>query len=146
MTKLEFLDQLRNELQGNMEPSAVNSNIDYYDSYIKEEMDKGMSEEEILQSLGDPWVIAQTILNVDNSMGNAESYDSSAQAHSSYNTRASESVQNPWWKKLLIILVVVMVVLGIFSIGIGLIRLLAPIALPVLIVVFVVRLMKGGKS
>ena len=146
MTRLEFLEQLRKELQGSMSQNAVNDNIDYYDSYIREEMGKGISEEEVLQTLGDPWIIAQTIADAGNGPKEKESYESSGQTYSSRNVQPSVNTQNQWWKKLLIILVIVMVVMGIFTIGVGLIRLLAPIVVPVLIVILVVRLIKGGQS
>ena len=61
MTKSEFLAELKKALQGNLSSSAVRENMDYYDRYIIEETAKGKSEQEVVDMLGDPWILARTI-------------------------------------------------------------------------------------
>ena len=41
MTRQEFLQELQLALQGQLSQAAVHGNIQYYDSYIKEEVRKG---------------------------------------------------------------------------------------------------------
>ena len=57
MTRAEFLEQLRSALQGNVQEHVVQENVAYYNQYISEELQKGKTEEEVLQMLGDPWIL-----------------------------------------------------------------------------------------
>lgn len=65
MTQTEFLDTLRKALNGKTDPGVVSENLSYYRSYISDELHKGRSEAEILEELGDPRLIARTILDAE---------------------------------------------------------------------------------
>ncbi len=65
MTKREFLDTLRRSLNGKMTEAEVADNIAYYENYISQSVSGGKSEEQVLSELGDPRLIAKTILQVD---------------------------------------------------------------------------------
>ena len=77
MGRQEFIDRLRAALNGNVSAATVAENVNYYNEYIYSEMRRGRSEEEILNSLGDPRLIARTIIetNTDGS-GRGASYRS----------------------------------------------------------------------
>ena len=62
MEKQEFLDKLRLALNGRVETGTVSDTIAYYEEYINTEVRKGRSEEEVMASLGDPRLIARTII------------------------------------------------------------------------------------
>ena len=62
MNKQEFLEKLRLALNGKVSASVVAENLKFYEDYINTEMRKGKSEEEVLNSLGDPRLIARTIV------------------------------------------------------------------------------------
>ncbi len=140
MTKTEFLSQLKRELTGNINPQAVQENIEYYDRYIMDEVRSGKSEEDVVQILGDPWVLAQTLIGVKNSAD--EIYEDVEKTYSHMGGVARKE-KSMWWKKLLGILFVIMIILCVVAIMTGLIRLLAPVFLPVAIVMLVIRLIKG---
>jgi uncharacterized membrane protein len=63
MDKNEFLSILKKSLEGEVSPNIIKQNIDYDDQYIgghqKEE------EKEILNKLGDPKLIARTIIDTE---------------------------------------------------------------------------------
>lgn len=63
MGKLEFLQGLKTELEGRVSHSIIQENLNYYDSYITEEIRKGHAEEEVIDSLGGPRIIARTIVD-----------------------------------------------------------------------------------
>ena len=44
MTRAEFLQGLRTELEGRVPYSVIQENIRYYDSYISDEISKGASK------------------------------------------------------------------------------------------------------
>ncbi|MDO5392646.1 MAG: DUF1700 domain-containing protein [Eubacteriales bacterium] len=65
MTKSEFLEILRQQLDGEMPSGEIYSNIHYYDQYIDKELLSGKTEEEVMNELGDPRLIAKTLIDAD---------------------------------------------------------------------------------
>lgn len=65
MNKQEFLDTLAKALRRELSDREVMDNIQYYDNYIEQEKRNGKSESEVLAGLGDPRLIAKTILQVE---------------------------------------------------------------------------------
>lgn len=63
MKKYEFLKKLREILSAELPWRLVEKNIDYYKSYIEEEVKSGKSEKEVLDELGDPMLIARSIID-----------------------------------------------------------------------------------
>ena len=49
MRKTEFLQELREALDGEVSASVIQSNISYYDQYIRQEAAKGRREEEVIE-------------------------------------------------------------------------------------------------
>lgn len=62
MNRSEFLNRLREALENDLGGSAVQEHILYYDEYIRNEIRNGKTEREVLDMLGDPWIIAKTII------------------------------------------------------------------------------------
>ena len=121
MTREEFLQGLKEALDGNMDASAIQENLNYYNEYINEEVRKGKTEQQVVDTLGDSWAIAQTLLEADENGA-----DGGAAAGSSYGTYMKEEegrvFEIPWWKKALFILAVVLVIVVIISFVAGVIR------------------------
>lgn len=65
MTRQEFLDALRRALNRDLSAEEVEENIAYYDSYISSQVREGQEEAQVIARLGDPRLIARTILQVD---------------------------------------------------------------------------------
>lgn len=65
MTRQEFLDTLARILNRELSEAEVADNIRYYEEYMDQEIRNGRTEAEVLASLGDPRLIARTILQVD---------------------------------------------------------------------------------
>ena len=70
MNKQEFLKILRDTLQSQLSSRETENHVEYYRTYIEEQMREGKTEIEILDVLGDPRLIARTILET-SSAGNA---------------------------------------------------------------------------
>ena len=62
MNRTEFVQTLRRSLSGKMSYQEVNEHIEYYENYFDTELAHGKQESEILEKLGDPRLIAKTIL------------------------------------------------------------------------------------
>lgn len=62
MNKIEFLSALREKLQEELSETRIQEHVRYYDNYISQEMQSGKNEEEVIAALGDPTLLARTIL------------------------------------------------------------------------------------
>lgn len=63
MNKEDFLRGLQSALSGEVPPTVVRDNLRYYDDYIRTEMQNGRDEEQVMGELGDPRLIAKTIID-----------------------------------------------------------------------------------
>ena len=159
MTKQEFLEGLRDRLLEEGADILVPENLNYYDSYIEEEKQKGRTEEDVLAELGNPSLIARSILEaagyeVDGVPdGTPGGYDNArtteeeqfSQQFSDRMEQAEESFRPvtdkilPWVILAGVLIIVVIAVLGLFAI-------LSYFMVPILIIVLIVRLFRmfGG--
>ena len=62
MNKQEFVDRLRVSLSGRISPALVEENARYYEDYINTQIRLGESETNVLEGLGDPRLIARSIV------------------------------------------------------------------------------------
>ncbi len=149
MDKQEFLDRLRLALSGNVSARLVEENVKYYEGYINTQSRLGYPEAEILSSLGDPRLIAKSIIMAnDGSFSDNTSGSSRNHSEDLYNTEYYAEKRNnnalrimnmPRW---LVILLVILVVLGIISVVTSVISALLPFAVPIIIIYFLVKLFR----
>ncbi|MBS6398228.1 MAG: DUF1700 domain-containing protein [Clostridiales bacterium] len=62
MDKETFIDTLRRALYGKLDDLTLAEHMRYYENYILQEISSGRSEQDVLEELGDPRLIARTIL------------------------------------------------------------------------------------
>lgn len=147
MDRAEFTDKLQHALAGGLNSAAVAENVQYYREYIDVEIRKGRSEEEVLAGLGDPRLLAKSIIEANKRTGLNEgsnrNYDEEA-PDNAYGERdlAGHAVRVPGW---LIILILVVVFLLIIGVAFSIISLLAPVIIPVLIVVLLVNFFRSRR-
>ncbi len=67
MTQRDFLDTLKKALNGQVPPHVVTENLNYYNTYLYDEIQKGRPEREVLEELGDPRLLARTIIDAEES-------------------------------------------------------------------------------
>ena len=77
MEKMEFLNVLRIHIQGVDDIAFVNDTMNYYENYIETEIRKGKSEAEVINKLGDPRLIAKSILASRSVESETEGYNES---------------------------------------------------------------------
>lgn len=131
MGKQEFLDKLRLALNGRVSVETVSDTMIYYEDYISAEVRKGRSEEEVMALLGDPRLIARTIIETS---GGESSETSQEYERDGEVERHRPSV--PGWVWLIVILVVVVAVL---SVVFKIISALFPVILIICAVSFLVK-------
>lgn len=144
MTKSEFLKKLRAALGNDLSGAIIEENVNYYKNYIEEEESHGRSEEDILEELGDPWVLAQTIIDSAAIQGQkAGVYEEASGYQSERGTYAgSQKESGSIYRRVLFILGVLGVLLVIFTVIGGIISFVAPIVVPLIVIVLIINLFK----
>lgn len=64
MTREEFLEQMEDTLAGEVPNSVIYDNKQYYERYFFSQMKMGKTEAQILEELGNPRLIARTIIDM----------------------------------------------------------------------------------
>ena len=104
MNRKEFLEILRSQLAGQMQEGKAAAHIRYYEDYIQSQVRGGRSEQEVLQELGDPHLIAKTLIDTDDG-STQEDYGEYSSYGSSYgNETELPHQQEKRWKKVSIFL------------------------------------------
>ena len=63
MNRKEFLEILRSQLAGHMQEGKAAAHVRYYEDYIQSQVRGGRTEQEVLDQLGDPRLIAKTLID-----------------------------------------------------------------------------------
>ena len=67
MNKREFIEKLRELLSFELPERLIEKHVSYYSSYIDEQKSSGRPEAEVLAELGDPQLIARSIIDAERS-------------------------------------------------------------------------------
>lgn len=154
MTKTEFLEALRRALNGNMAAASVEDNLKFYENYFYSEEAKGRSEAALLSELGDPRILARTLIDAAERAGDAYAREANEtqfraasgaqnrdeyreEAYSQGNGRTVQRVHMPGW---LIAILVIMVFVVVISVVGSLMWAILPYLIPVVLVVYIIRL------
>lgn len=153
MTRQEFLTGLREALEGELDRRTVQEHVAYYDSYIIEETGKGRKEADVTAELGDPWVIARSIISMAAERG--QDQDGPRTSGRGDGARDEDAARSggtvhvfgfdTWWKKLLLVLGVIGIFLLVIAVIGGIFSLLMPILVPLLLIVLIFRLLGGTR-
>lgn len=149
MNRHEFLKQLEGALEAEMSPAKVKGHVEYYRSYIAEELKNGKSEKEVMDLLGDPWVIARSI--IDSPLNETDSQ----YAYADYEELKKESSSGAQkmklkkvggWKIAAVCVGIVLILMLVISMITGLISMLAPVLVPVLVIWIVFRIIQNHRQ
>ena len=156
MTKKEFLDILTESLAGNVPASEIEENIRYYKDYIENGEE---SEEKALEQLGDPHLIARTIIDsfIASKGPMADFYTEQARNEYSRTTsgegNSSEDMDYrqyeykrgfgrgiKWYEKILLLVIVIGIIGFVLFLGGLAAVIIIRIVLPVAALLFVIKL------
>ena len=146
MDKREFIDKLQRALAGGLNSSQVAENVRYYEEYIDSEIRKGKSEADVMDQLGDPRLLAKSIIEANKragaSYGSNREYDEEVSEDIDGHGPGRNSAENrvvmlPGWLILLIVTVAVVVIIGVVT---SLLAFFAPVIIAVLIILLVVKI------
>lgn len=115
MTQKEFLDTLYEQLSDQIPDAKASAHTQYYQEYIRNEIQNGKNEQDVLHSLGDPRLIAKTLIDTgaepDSRFESSqeEVYHSDQSKHRRYRLDLST-----WYGKLIVILAAAAVLILLF--------------------------------
>ena len=166
MSKEEFLQELAEALAGDVPESVIRDNVSYYGSYLSQEMAKGRTVEEIVGEIGEPFIIAKTIIEHCEASGECSGeggyessrqesyYDSGSRSqgeNQGYGNRSPFSNMhyvdlNKWYWKLLAGVIMFLILSLVFRVVGGVFALLIRFSGPLMmffLVYWIIRNMRG---
>ena len=139
MEKQEFLDKLRLALNGKVASETVADTVRYYEEYISTEVRMGRNEEEVMDSLGDPRLIARTIVETKGSRTNSASGNTYKEQNENSGEVQRRYPPVPGWVWFVLILIIVVLVLStVFKI----LAVFWPVIVVMALVLFLVKLFR----
>ncbi len=149
MTKNEFLTVLTECLEGNVPMEIIDENIRYYRDYIE---NGKASEKEALEDLGDPHLIARTIIDSFKASKGpmADYYTEQARSEYSQSSGAGQNYADKdnseeysrglkWYEKILLAGIILVVLAACVVIGSVAISIFIRIVLPLIVVFLAIR-------
>ena len=143
MTKQIFIDSLRRSLSGSLDYTVVNEHVQYYSDYIDAQIRQGKSEGQVMEELGDPRLIAKTLLGMGNAQTVTEEYveetKSTEKDYKHFNING-KNIRIPSW---LLTILVCMVVFCILTLIFTITSALLPYILPIIGISILYRFIKN---
>ena len=155
MRKSEFLQELKEALQGEVSGGVLQENLRYYDNYITQETAAGRREEDVIDEIGSPRLIARTIIDSSEAAGDVPEqgsgyYENQGSGYGQQETGSSGSFRyfnlNKWYWKLALVVILFLVISVIFSIMGGVFYLLIRFSGPILMCLLIYWLIKGFRG
>lgn len=148
MDRAEFLTVLRESLEGNIPQAEMEENLRYYREYF-EQSDK--SDRETVEELGDPRLIARTVIDAYRASKGPMADYYTEQARNEYSRSQSREYRREeqaegyrsergFLNKLLGWLIALAVLVIVLVVGIVAVKVLLTVVLPVVVIVLVVKL------
>lgn len=159
MSKEEFLRELEEALAGDVPEAVIRDNVSYYGSYLSQEMARGRSVEEIVDEIGEPFIVAKTIIEHCEASGECAGdggYESSYQESYSDGGNRSQTQSpfpnmryidlNQWYWKLLAGILMFLIVSLVFRLIGGIFALLIRFSGPLMMFFLVYWIVKNFKK
>lgn len=142
MTRTEFMEALQRALSGSLGSSTVNGHMRYYQEYFDSQLGMGKSEAEIVEELGNPRLLAKTIIEAAKREGMGAGTPEYDEVYEDGTAEAGErsglkQFRIPAWLLTVIVFAVIVVIVGVVG---SLVSALLPVLIPVLCVLMLVRL------
>ena len=154
MRQEEFLKIFQEALTGKVSDRIIQENVTYYRSYMEREISSGKTEEEVLQMLGDPRLLAKTIEESNKFANGDESYTTEQSGWGFQGNRAGQNAQEQnvdgnkvfhiqgWLGMLIGVVILIAVVSLVFSV----ISFLAPVILVAAVALLIYRVITKGND
>lgn len=143
MTRREFLSELRMALEGNIPVQDIEDNIRYYDNYFAE---SGKSEREVCEELGDPRLIARTLIDSFTASKGpmADFYKEQARDDYSRETRTDGAYPNggsseKWYDKIFRYAMLISIAIIVIAVLIFVLKITVTVVIPVVAIILIIK-------
>lgn len=156
MSKEEYLKGLEEALSGEVPAAVILDNLNYYSSYIAQEMAKGRTVDEIVDEIGEPYIVAKTIIDSceaagetvnEESRGGYQDIGSDSQETYREEERTFPHIHyidlNKWYWKAALLLIVMLVCTSVFHVMGWVLALLVRFAGPLCIIFLLIWLVRN---
>ena len=150
MTREDFINELRSALSGEVSQLDLNENINYYEHYFNEQERNGRTVEDILEELGNPRLIARTIIDTNTKSAQGDSFEQGFDPEHEeeedrirFHVNGKEyhnSIRNAKVAIWMIIIIALLIIIGVVAIVANVIGFLAPVLVPLLLIALAIRL------
>lgn len=149
MNKIEFVEQMRRSLSSIDDYTFVNETVAYYEDYIESHIRMGKSEEQVMEELGDPRLIAKSILASHETENETQEDGTYYKRENSYGDKALRTVLNfngkviqmpSWLLKILSVLSAFVIIVLLFTV----LRILSPFLIVGFMGYMIYRLISGS--
>lgn len=151
MNKNEFLNKLERSLSGKVPTEQLRSDVSYYENYINSQVRNGRSESDVLTELGEPRLIAKSIIDAYERNGG----NTYADIDEPDMKETKENMMPRWLEKAMDIafkipgwlwaVIIGTLILLVLAIAASLISVLLPVLLPALCVLLVWQVFRNNK-
>lgn len=138
MNKEAFIDTLRRALYGKVSDYELTDHVRYYEDYIRQEMNQGRSEQEVLEELGDPRLIARTILETSGMKAPEVEYTIDEEP-ADHTERGMKVHTFSGWKATLVMALIAAAVIAMIVLLLGLAIYLLPVIIAVMLISWLLR-------
>lgn len=162
MNKYEFLTQLEEQLRGFVSAQEVRDSVQYYQSYIEEELRNGRSEEEILEDLGSANSIAKAIIEARGHQADTDTIYEETGNGSGYEDAANDSYRDSYsgredfgshvkvfrtdgWKGTAILIGILLIVVMLLVFAFRIVAALLPFIIPFALILFLIKMVTGKR-
>lgn len=153
MTKSEFLNTLRTQLQGELSQAQIEGHLHYYNEYISEAVASGRRESDVLDELGSPVFIAKTLLDAAD-RGEEEQQETDGYHTFGYGQQEDEDEEyyggkihtwnvHPLVLRIGIPVLVITVLMLVFSVIGSMFMLVARFFVPILLIILVINIFRN---
>lgn len=141
MSKQEYVRCIEKALVGKVSAQELRDTVEYYRDYIDMEIRKGKSEQEVLEALGDPRLLAKTIAMTSGYGNHGSGMDTAACEEKKEKTTGGKT--KSWHIPLLAMAgILILVLVLVASVALSVLRILLPFVLPVMMLLWIVRLLR----
>lgn len=140
---------LREQMSGQMHEGKMAAHLRYYEDYIQSQVQKGLREEDVLSELGDPRLIAKTLIDreAESQGGSYEEYRSGeGYDYDQYQDSRVERVHKldltTWYGKLIVIVIAA----ALIALLVAVIGAVLPFFLILFAILFLISYIKKRRS
>lgn len=140
MNREEYISTMEKSLVGRIDPDVLRDTMAYYNDYFAMEQSKGLSQEQIISNLGDPRLLAKSIIAAESEKRESAEHEvRMGEEDGEYGFRVHRS-HIPFG---ILILIIVLVFLGVIGLIFSIASVLLPILLPALVVFGIITFFKN---